>query len=140
MYKRQNLGYTPNPGFIGTDQFTYAPSDGAATLGLLVTVDLTVEAPGGVPAEAIPPGINQPSDLRDTSPNDSNSNDSDLDLDNELDNEIDDAASDEVDVEVDQSNDLDSLPPIGSIEPNDGAGADTFESESTLEGRSLIHI
>ena len=47
-----NLGYTPNPGFIGTDQFTYVPSDGAATLGLLVTVDLTVEAPGGVPSEA----------------------------------------------------------------------------------------
>ena len=134
MLANGNLGYTPNPGFIGTDQFTYAPSDGAATLGLLVTVDLTVEAPGGVPSEAIPSGINQPSDLRDTSPNDSSSNDSDLDLDNELDNEIDDAASDEVDIDLDQSNDLDSLPPIASIEPNDGAGADTLANDSTLDG------
>ena len=35
---------------------------------------------------------------------------------------------------MDQSNDLDSLPPIASIAPNDGSGADTFESESTLNG------
>ena len=68
--------------------------------------------------------------MLDTSNNEPNSNESELDLDNE----IDDAASDEVDINLDQSNDLDSLPPIASIAPNDGAGADTFESESTLNG------
>ena len=66
-----NLGYTPDPGFIGTDQFTYAPSD-FQTQGTLVTVELIVDAPGGVPAEGVPAGINNQSlDLQDTNSNDS---------------------------------------------------------------------
>ena len=129
MLANGNLAYTPDPGFIGTDQFTYVPTD-AVSQGTAVTVDLTVQALEGISAETLPPGINQPSDLLDTSNNEPNSNESELDLDNE----IDDAASDEVDINLDQSNDLDSLPPIASIAPNDGAGADTFESESTLNG------
>ncbi|MEG4892458.1 DUF4347 domain-containing protein, partial [Microcoleus sp. F10-B4] len=43
-----NLGgftYTPNPGFVGTDTFTYSVSDGAATVPATVNINVTNSPP-----------------------------------------------------------------------------------------------
>ncbi|WP_293281484.1 Ig-like domain-containing protein [Microcoleus sp. PH2017_36_ELK_O_B] len=37
--------YTPNPGFVGIDTFTYSVSDGAATVPSTVSIDVTNSLP-----------------------------------------------------------------------------------------------
>jgi hypothetical protein len=40
-----NFNYTPNPGFVGTDTFTYSVSDGAETVPATVTINVTNSQP-----------------------------------------------------------------------------------------------
>ncbi|WP_366516527.1 Ig-like domain-containing protein [Microcoleus sp. PH2017_20_SFW_D_A] len=41
--------YTPNPGFVGIDTFTYSVSDGAATVPSTVSIDVTNSLPIAIP-------------------------------------------------------------------------------------------
>ncbi|NQE34158.1 Ig-like domain-containing protein [Microcoleus asticus] len=45
FYPNGDFFYTPNPGFVGTDTFTYSVSDGAATVPATVNINVTNSAP-----------------------------------------------------------------------------------------------
>jgi hypothetical protein len=44
-----NFFYTPNPGFVGTDTFTYSVSDGAQTVPATVNINVTNNPPTANP-------------------------------------------------------------------------------------------
>ena len=129
-----NISYRPNLGFVGTDQFTYAPSDTLAQ-GSAVRVELTV---GDLSQLTVPnenPQIDDSPDIFEPQINDSVDIFEPLQIDDSLQTEnsnlIDEPTSVEAEGETNLDSDpsilLESIPVGGALEAD---GADTFNHDA----------